>query len=223
MHKRILNFCQVEDHKGETIGRKIDISLREWGIDGIFTLTVNNASSNLNTVKFLQRVTKDWNGTVLGNEFMHIRCCAHILNLIVGEDLKEIDAFVARVSEAVRYAKFSPNRNQTFRNFMEMLGMESKSLLCLDIPTRWNSTYLTLETAEKFEKVFLRMDFEDDGYSSYFRSKEDSGGFGSLCMSDFQNFKAFVTFLRLFYNATKKFFNSLDVTSNAFSDKIFVI
>ena len=76
--------------------------------------------------------------------------------------------------------------------------MESKSLLCLDVPTRWNSTYLTLETTEKFEKVFLRMDFEDDGYSSYFRSKEDSGGLGSPCMSDFQNCRAFVTFLRIF-------------------------
>ncbi|XP_050290006.1 zinc finger BED domain-containing protein RICESLEEPER 2-like [Quercus robur] len=199
------------------------MSLREWGIDGIFTLTVDNASSNLTTIKFLQRVTKDWNGTVLGNELMHMRCCAHILNLIVGEGLKEIDASVARVREAVRYVKSSPNRNQTFRNFMERLGMESKSLLCLDVPTRWNSTYLMLETAEKFEKVFLRMDFEDDGYSSYFRSKEDSGGLGSPCMSDFQNCRAFVTFLRLFYNVTKKFSDSLYVTSNAFFDEIFVI
>nr|XP_023901326.1 zinc finger BED domain-containing protein RICESLEEPER 1-like [Quercus suber] len=223
LHKRILNFCQVEDHKGETIGRKIEMSLREWGIDGIFTLTVDNASSNLTTIKFLQRVTKDWNGTVLGNEYMHMRCCAHILNLIVGEGLKEIDASVARVREAVKYVKSSPNRNQTFRNFMERLGIESKSLLCLDVPTRWNSTYLMLETAEKFEKVFLRMDFEDDGYSSYFRSKEDSGGLGSPCMSDFQNCRAFVTFLRLFYNATKKFSGSLYVTSNAFFDEIFVI
>ena len=99
--------------------------------------------------------------------------------------------------------------------------MESKSLLCLDVPTRWNSTYLMLETAKKFEKVFLRMDFEDDGYSSYFKSKEDSGGLGSLCMSDFQNYRAFVTFLRLFYSATKKFSGSLYVTSNAFFDEIF--
>ena len=53
LHKRILNFCQVEDYKGETIGRKIEISLHEWGIDGIFTLTVDNASSNLTTIKFL--------------------------------------------------------------------------------------------------------------------------------------------------------------------------
>ena len=223
LHKRILNFCQVEDHKGETIGRKIEMSLREWGIDGIFTLTVDNASSNLTTIKFLQRVTKDWNGAVLGNEYMHMRCCAHILNLIVGEGLKEIDASVAKVREAVRYVKSSPNRSQTFRSFMERLGMESKSLLSLDVPTRWNSTYIMLETAEKFEKVFLRMDFEDDGYSSYFRTKEDSGGLGSPCMTDFQNCRAFVTFLRLFYNATKKFSGSLYVTSNAFYDEIFVI
>ena len=77
-----------------------------------------------------------------------MRCWAYILNLIVGEGLKEIDASVARVREVVRYVKSSPNRNQTFRNFMERLGMESKSLLCLDVPTRWNSTYLMLETAE---------------------------------------------------------------------------
>ena len=223
LHKRILNFCQVEDHKWKTIGRTIEMSLLEWRIDGIFTLTVDNASSNLTTIKFLQRVTKDWNGNFLGNESMHMRCCARILNLIVGEGLKEIDASVAKVREAVRYMMSSPNRNQTFRSFMKRLGMESKSLLCLDLPTRWNSTYLMLEIAENFEKVFVQMDFEDDGYSSYFRTKEDSCGLGSSCMSDFQSCRAFMTFLRLFYNAMKTFSDSLYVTSNAFYDEIFVI
>ena len=52
LHKRILNFCQVEDHKVETIGRRIEMSLCERGIDGIFTLTLDNASSNLTTIKF---------------------------------------------------------------------------------------------------------------------------------------------------------------------------
>ena len=77
---------------------------------------------------------------------MYTRCCAYILNLIVGEGLKEIDASVAKVREVVRYVKSSPSRNQNFKSFMERLGMESKSLLRLDVPTRWNSTYLTLET-----------------------------------------------------------------------------
>ena len=55
-------------------------------------------------------MTKDWNGTVLGNKFMHMRSCAYILNLIVGEGLKEIDASVTKMREAVRYVKFSPNK-----------------------------------------------------------------------------------------------------------------
>ena len=185
-------------------------------------MTVDNASSNLTTIKFLQRVTKDWNGAVLGNEYMHMRCYAHILNLIVGEGLKEIDAYVAKMHETVRYVKSSPNRSQTFRIFMERVGMESKSLLSLDVPIRWNSTYIMLEIAEKFEKVLFRMDFED-GYLLYFRTKEDSGSLGSPCMTNFQNCRAFVIFLRLFYNATKKFSGSLYFTSNAFYNEIFVI
>ena len=95
LHKRILNFCQVEDHKGETIDRKIELCLHEWGINGIFTLTVDNASSNGATIKFLENVTKDWEGTVLEHEFLHMSCCAHILNLIVGDGMREINASIA--------------------------------------------------------------------------------------------------------------------------------
>ena len=76
--------------------------------------------------------------------------------------------------------------------FVERLGIESKSLLCLDVPTRWNFTYLMLETAQKFEKVFIQMDFEDDSYSSYFMNKENSGGMGSFSGIDLQNCRTFV-------------------------------
>ena len=107
--------------------------------------------------------------------------------------------------------------------FVERLGIESKSLLCLDVPTRWNSTYLMLETTQKFEKVFIRMDYEDDSYSSYFMNKENSGGMGSPSGIDFQNCRTFVGFLKLFYNATKKFSGSLYVTANTFFDEMFVI
>jgi len=103
--------------------------LCKCGIDDIFTLTVDNASSNLTTIIFLQRLTKDWNGTFLEHEFLHMKCCAHILNLIVGEGLKEIDASLAKVHEAMRYMKSLSNKYRTFKSFMESLGMESKSLL----------------------------------------------------------------------------------------------
>ena len=122
----------------------------------------------------------------------------------MGDGLKEIDVSIARVREAVRYVKSSPNRNQTFRSFMERLCIESKCLLSLDVHTRWNSTYLMLDIAEKFDKVFLRMDFEDDSYSSYFMNKENSGGLGSPCGVGFQNCRTCVGFLKLFLQCNKK-------------------
>lgn len=81
---------------------------------------MDNATSNGTTIKFLQIVTKDLKGTVLEHEFLHMRCCAYILNLIMGDCLKEIDASIARMCEALRHVKTSPNRNQTFRSCGEI-------------------------------------------------------------------------------------------------------
>jgi hypothetical protein len=46
MHQKILKFCLVSNHKGETIGRVLETSLIEWGVDSIFKIIVDNASSN---------------------------------------------------------------------------------------------------------------------------------------------------------------------------------
>ena len=119
--------------------------------------------------------------------------------------------------------KFSPNRFGIFKDFVKILGIESKSLLCLNIAARWNSTYVMLESAVKFEKVFLRMDFEDKCYNTQFHKQQTSGGLGAPNASDFYDCRLFVNFLKLFYNATNKFSSSLYVTSNTFFDEIYVI
>ena len=60
-----MNFCQVEDLKMETIGRKVEMSLSDWLIDSMLTLTADNTSSNSGNIRFLQTVTKDDNVIVL--------------------------------------------------------------------------------------------------------------------------------------------------------------
>ena len=64
-----MNFCQVEDLKMETIGRKVEMSLSDWLIDSMLTLTADNTSSNSGNIRFLQTVTKDYNVIVLEYEF----------------------------------------------------------------------------------------------------------------------------------------------------------
>jgi hypothetical protein len=46
MYKKILKFGLISNHMGETIGRMIESSLIEWGIDSVVTITDDNASAN---------------------------------------------------------------------------------------------------------------------------------------------------------------------------------
>ena len=233
LQKRIINFCQVEDHKGDTLGKKIEMCLLEWNIDSIFTITVDNASSNNNIIKFLKRKTKNWKGSVLEHEFLHMRCCAHILNLIVGDGLKELNTSIARVRDVVRYVRSSPNRFEIFKKCAEKQKIDCKGLLCLDVPTRWNSTYLMLEAACKFESAFERMEEDDTNFKYHYLDYDIggdemtgiSGGITSTLPTkqDWDNCRVLVKFLKLFYNATKRFSGSLYVTSNYFFDDIVVI
>ncbi|KAK2639012.1 hypothetical protein Ddye_026807 [Dipteronia dyeriana] len=45
-------------------------------------------------------------------------------------------------------------RLQKFKSCTEREKISLKKVLCLDVPTRWNSTYWMLESAEKFQKAF---------------------------------------------------------------------
>jgi hypothetical protein len=110
LHKRILNFCLISNHKGETIGEKIESCMHEWGIGSIFTITVDNAYSNDAALEYLRKRSAHKPSAILENRFMHVRCCAHILNLIVTEGLKEVDESIMRVISAVKYVKSSPAR-----------------------------------------------------------------------------------------------------------------
>ena len=103
LKKRILNFVQISNHKGETIAKLIEDCLHKWGIEKVFTITVDNATANDVAVSILKRRVNGWEGSVLNGEYMHVRCCAHILNLIVSDGLKELHQSIFSIRATVRY------------------------------------------------------------------------------------------------------------------------
>ena len=80
--KKILNFYLITNHKVDTIGRMVESCLLKWGIDQLFTITADNASSNDVTIDYAKKKIKERDRSILGGEFMHMHCCTHILNLI---------------------------------------------------------------------------------------------------------------------------------------------
>ena len=73
--KRILNFCIVPNHKGETIGKTIERYLNDWGIKMVITVTVDNAKSHV-ALDYLKKKLEMKDGCMLGGRFLHMRCAA---------------------------------------------------------------------------------------------------------------------------------------------------
>ena len=126
----------MANHKGETIGKVVESCLLDWNIDKILSVTIDNASSNDTAIKYLKRRTRDWKSTILKNEFLHVRCSAHIVNLIVGKGLKDLNKSILKIRNAVRYARSSPSRLITFKKSTEKVKITHKKSVFLDVPTR---------------------------------------------------------------------------------------
>lgn len=83
LEMKILSFCAFPPpHSGIVIAIKLIELLKEWGLEKkVFSVTVDTASANDNMQGILKRkLQKD---LVCSGKFFHVRCSAHILNLIV--------------------------------------------------------------------------------------------------------------------------------------------
>ncbi|XP_019241458.1 PREDICTED: zinc finger BED domain-containing protein RICESLEEPER 2-like [Nicotiana attenuata] len=196
--------------------------LLDWGFDKVFTGTVDNASSNDVTVKELSKRLSNWGTNMMDGNHLHVRCMAHIINLIVQDGLKEIGNSIKRVRQAMKYIRQSPAGIKKFKDCCEMSNITCKKTLCLDVSTRWNSTYLMLYTTQIFQHAFERYKLVDHGLVNYLVTHvcEDGNCAGSLVSDDWNNVRNLVKFLETFYELTLKVSGSLYVTSNVHFSEI---
>ncbi|CAL1379405.1 unnamed protein product [Linum trigynum] len=207
LRKKIINFGELKGHKG--------------GIEKIFTITVDNASSNDTAVAKWKEVFNARGTSICDSEFLHMRCVAHILNLVVSDELGDIFLSVKRIREAVRFIRNSLERLKKFHEFATVQKVEGKRGLCLDVPTRWNSTFLMLQAAERFEKVFMMFDMYDDHFRKDLESKKDRHGIiGVPEKDDWENARRMMGFLGRFYDFTLKISGSKYTTSNLFLQEV---
>ncbi|CAL9015309.1 unnamed protein product [Prunus brigantina] len=220
LHKRILNFCVIPNHKGDTIGRLVEACLNGWGIDKVFTISVDNASSNDGCISYMKKRLEKWNSLIGDGSLLHVRCCAHITNLIVTDGMKEIHQSIESIRNCAKYIRGSSQRLEKFRACLEMEKVDTRTMVPLDVCTRWNSTYMMLESALKLQKGFERMEEDDSNFLGYFEEyevhgKEKKKRVGPPTSLDWDNTKVFVKFLKKFYDATLRFSASKTVSSNA--------
>ncbi|XP_058766500.1 zinc finger BED domain-containing protein RICESLEEPER 2-like [Vicia villosa] len=137
-------------------------------------------------------------------EFFHIRCSAHVLNLIVQEGLKIASEALHKIRESVKYIKGSDGRMLKFKDCVEDAGINVGGGLRYDVSTRWNSTYLMLESALQYRKAFEFYKVADRSYK-YCPSEEEWERGERIC-----------EFLEPFYDITNLISGSSYPTANLY-------
>jgi hypothetical protein len=165
LQKRILSFCNVPPpHTGVVIADALRDCFADWGIEEkVFTITADNASANDAAIRLLKEDLELKKSMPVGGKLFHVRCCAHITNLLVKAGLAEIETITNSVRQGIKYVVASEGRLREFSDIAKRLNLPSKKLM-LDVATRWNSTYMMLATAITFKDVFPRYCRNDKGF-----------------------------------------------------------
>ncbi|KAK9951399.1 hypothetical protein M0R45_006841 [Rubus argutus] len=206
LKKKILAYKCIEyPHDAETLFRYITDLILDWNLEKkLFCMVVDNATVNDAMVRSLKSWLCAKSSILLEGKLFHVRCSAHILNLIVQDGLQVIRDFIYKVRESVKYLKRSPFATQKFNHAKAQLKLKDKKKVKMDCPTRWNSTFLMIKSALEMKEVFWRLAQTDRNYK-FHPSDEEWKVAQAICDC-----------LEHFYAATNHFSGTSFPTSNVF-------
>ncbi|KAK8305041.1 hypothetical protein V6Z12_D03G035500 [Gossypium hirsutum] len=156
LQKRIIRFRALFPlYDGLNMADELVLCLSQWGIDKkIFSITLDNASYNDVLVSCLKNRFRANRAILCDGAFFQVRCCAHILNLIVKAGLGLADDVVCKIRNGIRYIKKSGIRRKRFYDVADKsFHLNVTKKFCQDVCVRWNSTYLMLESSLYYKDV----------------------------------------------------------------------
>uniref|UniRef100_A0A803M605 Uncharacterized protein n=1 Tax=Chenopodium quinoa TaxID=63459 RepID=A0A803M605_CHEQI len=169
LRKKILRFrALAPPYDGVSIANEICMFLCQWKLDDrILSITVDNATYNDPMIFCLNRCLVPRGGLSCGETLFHVRCCAHIIILVVQKGLT-CSGILDKIRSIIKLIIKSSHRSEEFYDCAEkILHLDVKRKLNLDMHVRWNSTYKMLGTSLYFKDVFLHLRSSHASFQSY--------------------------------------------------------
>ncbi|KAG2642326.1 hypothetical protein PVAP13_2KG280258 [Panicum virgatum] len=165
IQKRIVNFVHVEGrHTSNKLSETFTELMVKWYIDKkMFALTLDNAAANEVAVGDIVADLKAnaSSSLVCDGLFFHVQCACHILNLVARDGLSVIAHTIENIRQLVLAVKGSPLQWEELMKCATVCGLDTTNGICLDVSTRWNSTYMMLRDALYHKATFMRLKSSD--------------------------------------------------------------
>ena len=207
-------------HTADVVAEVLHEVLLDWHIErNLSTITLDNCSVNDNVMKTMIGTEGDdlaknkaaiegklpLRSCMLKGKLIHMRCAAHILNLIVKDGMSVMEKGIDKVRDSVAYWSATPKRHEKFEKMAAQMKGKYDKRIALDCKTRWNSTYTMFSTALDYQDVFERL----ASRAPCVPSAEEWKFARELCDR-----------LKLFYDVTELLSGTRYVTANLYFPKI---
>ena len=131
----------LKSFTAEIICERILNVIEEYDIvNRIISITFDNATSNTNAIKLIQKLVCSYTRGVL----LYQRCACHIINLIVKSGIEILSIYIENVRNVIAYIYASNPRITEFKKYYRTEGLPPRKFQ-LDMHIRWNSVYLMLK------------------------------------------------------------------------------
>ena len=154
LEKKVIGLRLIEvSHSGVNIATRIAAVVEEYClIDKIFSVTLDNASSNARAMNSLTPMFAGYLGPDPSHSLVHQRCACHVINLIVKSGLKRLKPYTEDFRTAINFLNSSNQRIAMFKNYYIAQGVRPRKF-GLDMDVRWNATYLMLKHLVPYQHV----------------------------------------------------------------------
>lgn len=89
-------------------------------------ITVDNASSNDSAIGYMRSSLLNRGATFVKGSHLHMRCVAHIMNLMDQDGLKTMAPSISCIHSSIKYVRSSPERMNNFKKCVQISKVEKK-------------------------------------------------------------------------------------------------
>ncbi|KAK6238447.1 hypothetical protein QUC31_003916 [Theobroma cacao] len=210
LKKRTLNFVTIDPSHTEDMHSEVIMTcLMDWDIDRkLFSMIFDSYTSENIVDRIRDRLSQN-RFLYCNGQLFDVRCAVDLLNRMVQDALDAVCEVTQKIRESIRYVKSSEATQSMFIELAHEVQVESQKCLRIDNPLKWNSTFLMLEVALEYRKVFCCLQDRDPVNMKFLPSD-----------LEWDRVSVIASFLKLFVEVTNVFTRSKYPTANIFFPEI---